>query len=332
MLGAEQARPIQLSRRELLAAGVGTALGVVMIAGCESKPADPASYNGPIEAMKGLPLLTEARFKLITGALADSGLPMFERVAADITTLHTSSKNPEELPTTIIDEETTPLAITRDNGLTAFAEFQTSSETGSGFLLQTADGIQELPYFSPAVLGIRLGFANELDKHDPIHEGLYLAKEHLSLMLFTGMSEDYHMHLPDGQRLLEKDGNEMTDPKNLERAGFSTLVTRTGMEGSDAWKAIDIMPVLLLTPSIIELGRKGILPESTSTLGNFYRVAEEVLNDPKLYQALVDLSDAWLDSPTMTGPKDIADLVKNPVISSAIERIFKKVYANGIPQ
>lgn len=327
-----------LSRRQLIFAvgGLG-GLGIVAAAVLGSRllePEKPPLYDGPIIDLQGRPLISDGRFEELTKALIKSGEPFLERVGREVKRLHNQTENPSGFPI-IVDEETTPLVITRDYSDKALAAIFTPQEDpGPGFLIgDDTTQSEEWKYSKPGLLGINIAANELLDQRDPIEESLYLAKEHLSLMLGLRMFSEYSLFLPPGVRFLELNGSEMYDTDALARAGFA--VGMRGKEGmgdrsSDFWKVGDIAPVLLLVPSIVDLIRSGKLPGGTTyTLGNYYNAATEVIRNDEYTREVYSLADDWMFSDSMLGPEDAVRRLLNPKMKELINKLYGIFYPRG---
>ncbi|MBI4098286.1 MAG: hypothetical protein HY426_04590 [Candidatus Levybacteria bacterium] len=312
----------EISRRGLFKVA-GAAL---FVAACENRPAAPGLYNGPIPDLKGRPLVSNERFEELTKALSDSGQPLLERVAGELEEMHTEKTNPQDLPS-IVSEKSAPLAITRDNSEFALASvYVLPDESSSGFLLDTGSELQIWPYSKPAILGINIVTNEKMERRDPIDESLYLAKEYLSLMVIIRMFQDYERMMPEGHKFLELDGSRMLDTDAIMRAGMSVGSYELGDERSGFWKMADIVPALIMIPSIINLIIDEKLPERTDTLTSFYGIVNMVYENEELMDLLWRLSDDWYNSPSIIGPEDLVEQLKNPILRKAVNDIYDQAY------
>ncbi len=327
----------QFSRRELLrrgvrfgAAAVATPAALAILEGCGANiPQTPKTYNGEIEDLKGLDLITDERFKTLTDELIGSGQPLLEKIGRESRLLHDSSSNPDDI-SLVTNEDTTPLPITRDySGLSKAITLSPGYEEEIGFGVFTAAGTTEYQYSLPAALAIHIGITKNLEKR-PLLEAFYLAKEHLSHTLAMRLYAEYgNNSLGVSGMFLEPDGTPMENKKHLFKAGYTLGLDDATDPSSQLWRITDQAPVIMMAPSIVALIREGKVPVDEADLSPFYTAAHLIEQDPELIQLAVRLSDDWAASEDMKGPDGFSDEIFHPKILALVEKLCNIWYPGG---
>lgn len=326
-----------ISRREFLdrtvrttAALAAAPAAVAILEGCgPNNPQTPQTYKGEIDDLVGLELVTDERFKILTGELINSGQPLLEKIGRESRLLHNKSTNPDDI-SLVTDESSTPLPITRDySGLSKAIILSSGSEEGEGFSVFNAASLTEWQYALPASLAIHIGTTPNLEK-TPLLEALYLAKEHLSHTLAMRLFAEYaNNSLGVSGTFLEPDGNPMKDKDHLFKAGFTLGLTDLTDTSSQLWKIADQAPVIMLIPSFIKLILEDKVPHDEEDLSPFYTAATLIEKDPELVELVLRLDDSWATSVNMKGPVGFADEIFDPRILATVDRLYDIWYPGG---
>lgn len=334
---AERGISQELSRREFLARTLKTgaalasvpAAATILEACGANTPQAPKKYNGEIENLRGLDLITDERFKTLTDELVNSGQPLLEKLGRESIRLHTESTNPDGI-SFVANEDTTPLPITRDySGLSKAIIQSPGYEEEIGFQVFTAAGTTEYQYVLPAALAIHVGITKNLEKR-PLLEAFYLAKEHLSHTLTMRLYAEYGNHfLGVSGEFLEPDGTPMEKKDHLIKAGYTMGVSDLMNPSSQLWKIADQAPVIMLVPSMVALIQENKVPTDEADLSPFYTAGNLINQDPDLVERVVRLSNHWAASDDIKGPEGFSDELFDPKVLELINKLCDIWYPNG---
>lgn len=327
----------QYSRRVFLDRSIRTGVAltaapvaIAILEGCgPTATPTPEIYRGNIKNIEGRPFISKERMETLSRLLSESGEPLLEKVARDVTTLRTSETNPSDLPP-IIAEDATPLVITRDYDVSSLALHSADLDKDKpGFIFDKDSGRQEWPFAKPVSIAIHIGANPKLEDKDPMQEAILLAKEEINLMTGLHIMETYQVVNPEGV-VRNPDGTEMTDPALLERANYTIGLTKYSRDKGSLWALNDIVPMMLLAPTIFDLITAGKLPQSSGQLSALYIAANHVFSDQTLLNKVVELQKSWAQSKSIYGPEGFGVELYDPKIIEAVNTLFPQIYPEGI--
>lgn len=335
MLGTEQAQPTQYSRRGFLERTVRTTaalaaapIAIAILEGCGPHAVKPEIYDGPIEYFHGKTLMSEARFSDVTKSMRESGSAFLDYVQEGIVRLHTKKSNPGEFGS-MISEDSTPLMIAEYPGGVAFSLVVRMPGTEEGFKLRMPEqDLLDVPYQLPFNIGIEVGVTDAGLSEGPLNEGILLGKEYLSLMLSIRLASEYERFL-QGYDLLDKNAEPMHRQEDRDRAGFTVIMNLVTDTSSTFHQTVDVLPVLMLAPEILDLVEAGKLPRNTSNLGHIYNSMAVLYENPVAWNKIMQIRDSFMLSGSQLGGSDLFDLVTNPDVQNVIQEYQKVMYPNG---
>lgn len=283
-------------------------------------------------ALTDIPLLADQDFHNITKALGGSASPFLAMISNFLEQIWTLEDNPPAFPTWI-NEASTPMAITHNNGAASFfaGDFSGSDETNRYKMVLPTGKESLYPKPDSVILGINLAFntASDLSPNQtPLAEGFYLGKEWINTVgLIPSVKDLVPFYTTQGYRFISLSTNQPVKGADIEYAGLSVYYNETLGKTSQLAIIVDGFPVALLATQIESIVRKKYLPISSHTMSGFYAVSN-MFKKPEwvgVNERLTNFADTWVKSGNMVPPNDYLTLMLDPKIAGFVLELQKEI-------
>lgn len=272
--------------------------------------------------------ITHERIERIEKALVEIRDPLLEFCESQLNALRNSLNKPAELPT-IVSTDSFPLQIVtqdyRNTGSTATsAAVMTIKEIKQDppykVFISTPAGSQEVPTINSINLRLQLGTTPLLRGDGPLYEGMFLAKELLTMLFTVQFGEDFYQY--QRRNILVKDqfNNDVTDQTAQKQAGWSVMIDQTVNINSQVHKAIDLLPIYFLGSRILPLVIAGKLPAESRSITPMYKAAMILNNNQDFSLVVNNYLDKWLSSANILPPSGEAMVFSEPRFNNIIQQ------------
>ena len=353
----------RFTRRHILQL-TGETIAAAVLTGCGSRPATPSSNlpkpsrlpapgaipspseSNPQEKLRILreqnknqlpqikdkPLMLDQDFNQITGELKKSSSPFLQLMSRSLEQVWNSENNPTAFPVWI-NEASTPMAITQDNGKTnlsvALANF---AGRPNQFKMISPLGKESLYAKSnPVILGLHLGLKDPQEgtpAQRAIMQGIPLVKEWINaISLIPVVNNLVPVFGTQGYRFVSINTNEPLKGEDAVYAGLAVFTFETADHTRDFHNLVDGFPIALVSTQIEPLVASGFLPGAIKTLGSIYMVAS-MLTRPQTAGVRTKLTafvDRWTKSGNIIPPNDYLLVMLDPEVVAFTRELQKKL-------
>lgn len=293
-----------------------TAVGLA-VAGCGGTQPKEV-YSGRIAEWRGKEKISLRELNAYTEALRKLDDPFLTKISSDIDRLLVVRTRPEEIPA-YVSPSTFPLQVCGDAGPFSRMHFTVGAVNPDHRFKVVGKG--EGVEYEDFEAAIEVG---DKGKGTNTGKGMLLAKEYISLMLMLRMQLDYWDYLQKtGYVITDANGGAITDVARRQRIGFS-LYTMNRERQAPMILAEDMVPLMLLTSSILSSVKRGKLPNSNPEIDSFYYASKMVNSDLNL-QVTWRITKDWTASNRLIPPSGILGSLLDPKVTGPASDLYRSI-------
>lgn len=284
----------------------------------------PEYYHGPIKEFSGSTLISPRQIAEITTLIKATGDPFIHKMVGDFEQFYSSDKPPSGSPSWV-HPDTAPLPIVYSDSVGVGAY-----KTLSGQEIKVIDprkGFYSLPEISAVIFGISIKEAS--GEFKTAIKGLQLVNSYTSLMVLTGIMDEYYQVKTDQERfrITNSQGEPLESAPNKAQAGVTTFMEDFTRD-SQLLEETGSFNCFLSALSLRRLIASGLLPESElPDLKLLYSGSEFLDSAVGLYADVVasDLREDWVKQGSLLPPTGFSRFVFDTIMLESYKTFLQKL-------